>query len=321
MITIIKPFYCMTIQNNTNKLYKIILLCAILFLGCANKKHLNGSQTNSSISEIILGGDDQVMIIDYEKSVKGQKSITWQLKTSEIIDLPDSLHKYLKTVDDTKSVDNNKKILISSSSGAIVLVDRDTKRSLFYAIAPNAHSVEYLPKGRIAAALSTAKGGNSLVIYDVKISNKPLFVDSLYSGHGLTWDEKRKILYALGYDQLRAYTLKDWNGKSPKLRLEKEWTTPETGGHDLFQSSFNTLILSTSKAVWSFDLNREKFSAFVPIANQENVKSVYFDEQSGEIIYTKGEISWWTHQIHFLNPKKTIQVPEMKLYKIRVIKK
>lgn len=311
----------MIIKNSTIRFSTILFLFTILSAGCANKRNINGVQKSSSISEIILGGDDLVMIINYKNSDKDQKSITWQLKTSDIIGLPDSLHKYLKTVDDTKSVDNNKKILISSSSGAIVLVDRKTKRSLFHAIAPNAHSVEFLPKGRIAAALSTAKGGNSIVIYDVKFSNKPLFVDSLYSGHGVTWDDKRQILYALGYDKLRAYSLKDWDGSSPKLHLEKEWTTPETGGHDLFQSSFDGLILSTSKAVWSFDLNDKKFSAFEPIAAQKNVKSVYFDEQSREIVYTKGEISWWTHQIHFLNPHKTIQVPEMKLYKIRVIKK
>jgi hypothetical protein len=71
--------------------------------------------------------------------------------------------------------------------------------------------------------------------------------------------------------------------------------------------------------VWKFDINTEQFSPFQPIANEENVKSIYFNEETNEVAYTKGEISWWTHQVHFLNPEKVIQVPEMNLYKIRVI--
>lgn len=274
---------------------------------------------SKGLQEIIIGGDDQVMILDFENSVDSVKNIKWQIKTSEIISLPDSISKHLKTVDDHKSVDNNSKILICSSGGATVMVDRATKESLFYAITPNAHSIEYLPNNRIVVALSTAKNGNSIKLYDADKSNIVLFKDSLYSGHGVTWLEKRELLYALGNDELRAYSLLDWNTERPSLKLENMWKLPEAGGHDLFASSDNQLIISTSNAVWKFKLNSNVFEPFEPIANVPNVKSIYYNEKTEHLIYTKGEISWWTHNIYSLNPTKVIKVPEIDVYKIRLI--
>lgn len=309
-------------MKNKNSFYSLLpLILPLLFLIFIGKKDAGGISNKSKVHEIILAGDDRVIIIDYEHSTESNKKITWQLKTSEIIGLPDSVQRYFKTIDDAKSVDADKRLLISASSGGVVLVDRETKKCLFYAHAPMAHSVESLPNDRIAIALSTAKEGNSVRIYDVHQSNDMLFSDSLYSGHGVSWNDSRKRLYALGYDRLRAYSLRNWSSDKPSLTLEKEWELPEIGGHDLFAPSSNNLLLSTSKGVWKFNLDTEKFEAFEPLAREENVKSIYVDEKTGQLIYTKGEISWWTHQIHFQNPEKTIQVPEINLYKIRVIEK
>lgn len=294
------------------------LLFVASFYGCGSMQQL---VKQSSIHEIILVGEDQVMIMDYEKSTPTNKHINWQLKSSEIQGLPDSLHKYFTTLDDAKSVDNDSKLLISASSGGVVLVDRETKECLFYSKATNAHSVEYLPNDRIVVALSTGSGGNSVQLYDANQSDVPLFTDSLYSGHGVTWNEERGLLYALGFDKMRAYSLKNWDAQHPELTLEHEWELPEIGGHDLFAPTANNLLISTNKAVWEFDLSKEQFTPFQAIATEENVKSVYFDEETTEIVYTKGEVSWWTHQVHLLNPEKRFNVPEIKLYKIRVIKK
>jgi hypothetical protein len=71
-------------------------------------------------------------------------------------------------------------------------------------------------------------------IYYGRMPTWQSFMDSLYSGHGVTWNESQDLLYALSYDQLRAYSLKNWDSKNPGLSLVSEWTLPETGGHDLF---------------------------------------------------------------------------------------
>ena len=270
--------------------------------------------------ELIVGGDNVVMILDFENSMDSVKQVIWQLNTFEIPNMPDTMIRRMKTVDDHKSVDNHTKLLICSSSGGTVMVDRESKECLFYALTPNAHSVEYLPGNRVAIALSTHPNGNRLEIYDVDRSNEVLYSDSLYSGHGVTWLEGRGLLYALGYDELRAYSLVDWETPNPGLRLEKKWILPETGGHDLYASSEDQLLISTSTKVWQFDLNTHTFEPFHSIANEPDVKSVYYDEKTGHLIYTKGEISWWTHNIYSLNPNKTIIIPEIDVYKVRVIK-
>lgn len=278
----------------------------------------SGSKTAKN-RELIVGGDDKVLIIDYDKSNDSIVEIVWELKASEIINLPEDMVKHFRTIDDHKSVDNNSKILISSSSGGVALIDRNTKKCLFYAVAPNAHSIELLPGNIIAIALSTATKGNSLELYSSEESNRILYRDSLFSGHGVTWIENKKRLYALGYDQLREYSLSNWDTNEPGLKLEQEWTLPEVGGHDLFASSDNQLLISTDKHVWSFTIENENFQPFEPIANEVAVKSVYYDEKTGHVIYTKGEISWWTHNIYSLNPDKTIIIPDINVYKARFI--
>ncbi len=302
---------------------RFALLCSLcvavtLFASCSS---FQGTTTgNSPVRELILGGDDKVMIINLEKSDQEQKSIVWEIKASDIKGLPSEYLPLLRTVDDHKSVDKNRKLLICASSGAVVLVDRKSKEALFYAKVPAAHSVEYLPGNRIAVALSTGNGGNRLSIYDEALPDRPLFSDSLYSGHGVVWNRSQKRLYALGYDELRAYSLSDWNSDRPKLRLEQSWKLPETGGHELFAPSDDTFLISTARSVWRFRISDGVFEPFAPLANVADVKSVYYNEKSEQLIYTKAEISWWTHNVYVKNPDKVIRVPEMDLYKVRTVK-
>jgi len=302
------------------KLYVFSVVCLILS-ACGEKKSSTESNNASSIFELIVGGDDRILILNYDSLIDGTKKINWELTTSEIIGLPDSIYPMLIPVDDHKSVANDKKLLISSSSGAVVLLDRETKKSEFFAIAPNAHSIDYLPNNRIAVALSTAEDGNRIEIYDSRKSAVPIFNDTLYSGHGVTWNEDRKLLFALGYDELRAYKLVNWDSDVPKLELEKKWKLPESGGHDLFAPTSNYLLASSSNRVWKFEIDTENFMPFDPIANEKNVKSIFFNNTTGELLYTKGENDWWTHHIYSKNPENKFSIPEMRVYKTRVIKK
>ncbi|WP_299530196.1 DUF6528 family protein [Ulvibacterium sp.] len=293
----------------------------LLIMGCAHKKERQANAKMSSIREIIVGGDDKIRIFDFDSLQNGRQVVNWELRTGEIIGLPDSVYSQLMPIDDHKSVNDHTQLLISSSGSGVVLLDRETKRALFHTTAPNAHSVELLPNNRVAVALSTAKGGNSVEIYDISRSGIPIFWDSLYSGHGLVWNPKRERLYALGYDEIRAYSLQDWTSDLPKLRMERCWKLPETGGHDLFAPNWDQLLVSSSKKVWKFTISPGSFSPFDPIANEEKVKSVYYDDVTGELLYTKGEINWWTHRVYFKNPDKKIEVPDIKMYKARVIKR
>lgn len=269
--------------------------------------------------KIIACGDDQVMVVDYETSDTSHVNIQWRWDASEANDLPEIFKEYMKTTDDCKPVDDNKKILISSSGGGVVLVDRKTKQTLFYTHVPNAHSAEWLPDNRIAVALSTADGGNCIELYDVDQPGVALFKDSLYSGHGVVWMPETEQFFALGYSELREYSLRNWSTKNPELYLENNWNLPGTGGHDLISVSESRLLLTCHEGVWNFDLQKEEFTPFTLLESVPNVKSVNFDGSTQRLIYTKAEISWWTHHIYCRNPDKIITVPDIHLYKVRII--
>jgi len=266
---------------------------------------------------IITCGEDKVYTIDASASDGENVTLVrhWQV-TDSAAQLPEAYQKYLPPINDCKPVDNNTKLLLTGGR-AVVLLDWETGKCLFYAQTPNSHSSEWLPDNRIVVALSIAEGGNSLEVYDIRRPEEVLFRDSLYSGHGVVWNAARKRLYALGYDELRAYTLQNWTTTSPKLALEQKWTLPDSDGHDLSLVSDDKLIVTTAANVYAFDLTQETFTHFEPVRDVENVKSVNYDESTGRLVYTKAEESWWTHHIYMKHPEKTLTLNNIRLYKVR----
>jgi len=284
------------------------LLFFLLASGCSNK-----------VQEIVICGDDKVLIIDKANSDSTDVRVTWQWKVSDAADLPGEYQKYMVPTDECKPVDYSSKILITSSGGGVVLVDRTTKKPIFHAYVPMAHSAELLPGNRLVVALSTAEGGNCIQLFNISEPEEVVFKDSLYSGHGVVWMDRIKRLFALGYNELRTYSLKDWDTEDPELKLEKTWKLPDESGHDLSYVTENSLALSTHRSVWIFDISSGRFTPFAPLEGVENVKSVNYVPKTGELVYTKGEINWWTHNIYCKNPDKTLILPDINLYKARII--
>lgn len=276
---------------------------------------------NSNVKEIIVCGDDKALIIDVDKSEGKNVHVVWDWKVSDIAqELPSEYQKYMIPLDECKPVDNGTKILLTSSGGGVLLLDRDSKKSLFYAHVPMAHSADLLPDGRVAVALSTHKNGNSLELYDVKKPEQVIFRDSLYSGHGVVWMEKNKILFALGFDELRAYSLTNWNTATPSLHLEKTWKTPIKGGHDLIKVTDNELIFTAHDGVYWFNVAEETFKTFEPLQDRKNIKSLNYDKTTDYMVYTQAEISWWTHNIYIEPIKKVLTIEDINLYKVRTFK-
>lgn len=292
-------------------LQTVTALFILAFTGCSGKKN--------ATRELVACGDDKVLIIDLLNSNGEDVKILWEWIAGEADDLSPEMKKHMVPTDDCKPVDNGKKILVTSSGGGVVLIDRQTKKSLFWARVPMAHSAELLPGGRVVVALSTHGAGNSLEIYDIKKPDVMLFRDSLYSGHGVVWIASRERLYALGYNELREYSLVNWDSDSPGLQLVRQWQTPDNGGHDLTIVSASELLLTTTNSVWRFDLKTGQFSPFEMIEDNKDIKSVNLNPRTRELIYTKAEISWWTHNIYCLNPDKVLSIPGIDLYKVRTI--
>lgn len=268
--------------------------------------------------EVIACGDNKVIIFDEVKSKENSLHIKWTWNVNEVKgQIPDIYQKWMIPLDECKPFENNSKLLLTSSGGGVLLLERKSKKCLFYAHVPMAHSAELLPNGRVAVALSTHKYGNSLELYDISNPDKRIYRDSLYSGHGVIWMSLKKRLYALGFDELRSYSLVHWDTKTPTLKLERTWKIPLVGGHDLVSISSHELLITAHEGVVKFDIDNETFVPFKPLATESNIKSVNYDQKTNHLIYTKAEIDWWTHHIYSRNPDKVFDVDSINIYKAR----
>ncbi|QBR13245.1 DUF6528 family protein [Sphingobacterium sp. CZ-2] len=266
---------------------------------------------------LVACGDDKLFIIDPNKSNDNHTEIIWKWAVADAKSLPAAYIPLLKSLDECKPVMGNKKILVTSSTGATILVDIASKDVEFYAKTPMAHSVDLLPNNRIIVANSTHPKGNSIELYDLKKNERVLFTDSLYSGHGVAWNPKDKLLYVLGYQHLKTYSLVNWSSENPSLKLESSWQLPDKSGHDLFRIDRDTFLVSTHHSVFLFNSNNKSFTDFTLLKGKKDVKSVNYYPKKNSLIYTVAEESWWTENIYMVNPNKTIKLPNLKLYKVR----
>jgi len=236
-------------------------------------------------------------------------------------ELPADMKGLFRTTDECKPLDGGRKLLITSSGGAAVLVTREGKRLLFYGRAANAHSADLLPRGRIAVAASRDSGGrgDSLIIFDPLPSNRELWREPLPSGHGAVWDVKRRLLWALGDTELKAYQLRDWETGNPKLALAATVELPEPGGHDLAALGTTPLMtVTTGRRCWLFDRDKRSFSPHPTLSEHPGVKSISVHPVTGQLVYVQAEgREWWAERLRFLDPAKIVHTAGEHYYKAR----
>jgi hypothetical protein len=277
------------------------------------------SYASALADKLVCCGREEVFIIDAETNQSLPIKKLWSWKAAERKDLPESFRSLFRTTDDCKPVAGGSRILISASSGGLALVEYPSGKVIWYAKVGNAHSVELLPNDRIAVAGSTHDEGNRVAIYDIRKPDQQLFHEELYSGHGVVWDSRRERLWALGFDELRAYHLEDWETNEPRLKLMATHKLPSPGGHDLspLPSSTN-LIVTASKNVFIFDRDTGSFTEHETLGNEVSVKCVSVHPKTGRTAWTQGEDGeWWSPHIRFLNPEGVLKLEGERLYKVR----
>jgi len=293
------------------KIFTIALSASLILAACSSSEWGN---------KVIVCGDTSLRIVDVAKSDNDTTCISWKWDIREARNqLPEDFQERNTSIDDCKPVNKGRQILLTSSSGSTILLDIKTRKCIFYARTPMAHSAELLPEGRIIVANSTHPQGNNLSLYDIKNPDVCIWKDSLYSGHGAVWSQKYNSLFALGFAELRRYTLQNWDSARPFLKLEQTWGLPGTSGHELSPSGEDQLIVSMHEGVYLFDCPSGEFLPFRPLEKVQNVKSVNHNPSTGRLIYTKAETEWWTNHVYFTNPSLTVSFdPDYKLYKVRV---
>lgn len=274
--------------------------------------------SRSSSRELIVCGWDEVFILD---TARNPPVKIWSWKAADRPELPASLRAKFKTTDDCKPVDGGKRILITSSSDGIALVERSSGRVLFYASAGGAHSAEMLPGKRVVVASSTSQSdrGNRLILFDLRKSDQSLFETEFVSGHGVVWDERRKLLWALCGQTLRTYRLAAWNTNRPQLDEAARYDLPDAGGHDLSAvPGSNYLAVTTIRNAWLFDRNSHEFKPHPLLGGVDDVKSINVHPSTGQVVWTQADKGfWWTSTIRFLNPESTFEMKGERLYKAR----
>ena len=282
----------------------------------SQETHL-GKQEN----ELILCGWDEVFILRMGRTPEDSPEKVWSWKAEESQDLPDSMKSRFKTTDECKPVQGGTKVLITSSGDGVALVERRTGRVLFYGTAHNAHSAELLPEGRLAVAASHRPGGNGdrLVIFDLSVPGKELCSSELPHGHGVVWDEKRQLLWALSGEDIRVYKLKDWDTQHPGIEKVATIELPEGGGHDLYPvPGTDWLAISTGHHCWLFDRDKRTFKPHPDLADNIRVKSMALNPSTGQLAWVEAESeNWWAERVHFLHPGHTLYLPGQHLYKAR----
>jgi hypothetical protein len=305
---------------NPLKQQKSMLLNFLVLIVIALHFNLTSCNSPQKVKEgnlVLVCGDSKVLIVNRPKNNDSIPLVIWEWDAHLADDLPEIYRtKRFNSIDDCKAINDGRQILVSSSSGAVAIVNRENKKVYFYAEVPNAHSIELLPGNKLVAAASTNKDGNKLMVFDTNQVEKTLFSDSLYSSHGVVWDGKRNSLFALGYNVLREYEFRD----EVQLSLKNEWKIPGISGHDLqMAANGNKLFLTERNGAWSFDLNAFRFEKIENFPDTVNIKSIN-QNKSGQFLFTVAEDNWWAHHVRFFNPSGILVFPDMKVYKARWIK-
>lgn len=264
---------------------------------------------------IVACGWDEVFIADISQDVP-QKVWSWTGDNSE--GLPLNMRYKFLTTDECKPVDKAKKILITSSGGGVALVDRYTGNTLFHASVPNAHSAELLPESYLVVAASFSDAGNRLMLFNINQPGKLVSSDSLYGAHGLYYDKKSKLLWALGTEELKSYKFIVKNNTA-NLEELNTYILPERDGHDLVPTQNREHIcLSTASGAWIFNTKREEFSPHPTLGNEARIKSISYNRHNKSIAYVKAsDQNWWAYYIRFAESKKVVHFPGEKIYKAR----
>ncbi|MFN7564989.1 MAG: DUF6528 family protein [Prosthecobacter sp.] len=280
----------------TTLLYTALLLAPLAF---------------SHADEIILAGGDEVFIIDAAEAAAGKVNKLWRWNAQEASDVPEEAKREFHHMDECKAVEQGAKLLVCASNGGCALIERATKRVLWRAKSRNAHSLDLLPGDRVVVASSLS--GDHLEVFDLKGGATPVFKTPLRSAHGVLWDEARHCLWALGFDELRCYTLVGWDTASPALQLKSTHKLPDADGHDLRPVSASAeLLLTTEHGVHLFDRDRASFRPHPTLKDHAKVKSVDIHPVTQRIV-----LSTWGATLRLFAPEGTITFKDARPYKAR----
>lgn len=292
----------------------------------------DANTSNSESTQLVICGDNMIYILDAELATTAgyRNAILWEWDAKKYAATVGLTENNMIRLDDAKPVDDNKKILATSSKGYSVLIDKETGDVLWYSnSSTNAHSADLLPNDRVAVACS--ENGDVVQIFDIAKPNVVKFSTPLEYAHGVVWNPTTERLYAVGNNTFNIYKLTDWETSSPKLTLDKSIHTGTwvTGLHDLTLVDDNTLLLAGKRAAL-YNIAQNSFTNITIFNNSTTLKSVNFNGNSGECWFTDPtqievpDLTWASHTIRYTSnmletyETKNFKIDDLNVYKVRV---
>ncbi|MEU1129531.1 DUF6528 family protein [Streptomyces sp. NPDC005900] len=227
-------------------------------------------------------------------------------------------------------------VLTTASFGFVAVVEHPTGRRYWgAALGPgddllNPHSAEILPDGNVAVACST---GACVRLYAASQGPRATWhtQEPLKGAHGLHWDGARRLLWALGDDELVAYEV-GGTAARPALRRTYGIALPvgtpgrTPGGHDLFPVAAwpGRLWVTTNAAVLQYEIDTGVFVrdyAGAGEISRKSVKAVGDDPRTGRVVTTVPESglgeTWWTTTVSLHRPEGGHRLVGGGIYKAR----
>ncbi|MBB4885259.1 hypothetical protein FHS38_001287 [Streptomyces netropsis] len=221
---------------------------------------------------------------------------------------------------------DGRRYLLTTASGGLAAVVRYPEGTAYWAAdtgSGNAHSIELLPDGNVAVAASK---GEYVRLYAASRSTRATEYTqvALAGAHGVHWDPRNELLWALGDRELVALAV-GGTADYPALTVVHRRALPTRGGHDLAPvlASPGRLWVTTSSAVYQYATSERQFVSY-PLQSRvsgRSVKSVGDDPVTGQVLVARPEAGnpcvWCTSTLTLYQPDGTRTLLRGGMYKAR----
>ena len=249
--------------------------------------------------------DGRVILFKSGADWNDPNSIVWFWDPKEA--LPKDKAGWFSLLDECKPNGDCSEVMVSASGGGVARIRISDKKLIFFGMAGgNPHSIALLPDGNVATASST---GGFIALFAVPKSNesdgatRPTPVHQKYtlaSAHGVVWDEKRKILWALGGAEIVGFEYAGTK-EAPELKEIYRAKLEETalGGHDFYPAPGFDALMVTGIGISVFDPAARKLHSVSPM---RNVKSLSLSPEGVPLMQRAVE-KWWSDTLVYGDDK------------------
>ena len=254
----------------------------------------------------------KIVIFKTDEDWNKPESILWKWDTRE--NVSEEFGKTFAHVDECKPARGTDLVLVTSSYGGIAVVRVEDKKVIFYGLPRgNTHSIALLPDGNVVSISST---GAFIALFATTIGTPdegkvdvppitPIHKKyELEGGHGLVWDAKRNLLWALGSKEIVAYR---YNGDktNPELieQARQKLEGAAYGGHDLYPAPGYDALMTTGRGVSVFDPDAMTFTT---VWKRPGVKSVSITPDGAAALVQLPNEEWWNESLYYGDAKETV---------------